>query len=218
MLRALGVIPWNTDWKGLLIHERTKVIEGVWIARTNQLFLKDRIERDRESLTCHELVHALQDKHLDLDGLLAFVPGDSDRHAARLHLVEGDAVETVRRIWIPEREMPDVVPTPEAFEPPPYLTRMLQSPYDAGPAFVRTLLDAGGNSARNAAFKNPPVSTEQVLHPEKYLAGEKPLTVLLPLLPRAGAVWEHIDTFGQLALRNALKIWMRSRGVRSSFR
>jgi hypothetical protein len=46
----------------------------------------------------------------------------------------------------------------------------------------------------NQAYRNPPVSTEQIMHPEKYLAGEQPVPVNLPdLAPALGDSWQQLD-------------------------
>ena len=52
---------------------------------------------------------------------------------------------------------------------PLILRRQLEFPYDGGLPFVTALYDQGGCDAVNAAIQTPPASTEQVLHPEKYL-------------------------------------------------
>ena len=62
----------------------------------------------------------------------------------------------------------------------------------------------GGFEAIDQAFKNPPSSTEQVLHPEKYLAGDEPHSVELPDLASAlGSTWELQDegVLGELLIR-----------------
>lgn len=220
LLRALEAIPASTDWKRLLLGQLTGVVEGLWLAKSDRLFLVRGTQTDLDALIRHELVHALQDRHFDLDGLLAFLPEESDRQVARLHLVEGDAVETVRRVGIPKRETPTPAPHPPSDPPPMYLNLTLNSPYLAGRDFVRALHDAGGNAAVDRAFAEPPESTEQVLHVDKYLAREKPVKVLLPNLPREGAVWEHVDTFGELALGNLFTLWTGfqiGRGVASGW-
>ena len=55
-------------------------------------------------------------------------------------------------------------------------------PYREGAQFVAALLDVGWWPAVNAAYLDPPVSTEQILHPEKYIQNPRddPQTVLLP--------------------------------------
>lgn len=52
----------------------------------------------------------------------------------------------------------------------------------AGLPFVQTLYDEGGFGAIDAAWQTPPRSTEQLLHLDRYRAGELPVDVSLPLL------------------------------------
>jgi len=77
---------------------------------------------------------------------------------------------------------------------PPALERYIVFPYDQCADFVQYLFDEGGWSAVNRAYENIPASTEQILHPEKYLAGEKPLALELPdLSDSLGAGWKQLD-------------------------
>ncbi|TAK10878.1 MAG: hypothetical protein EPO32_13815 [Anaerolineae bacterium] len=55
-------------------------------------------------------------------------------------------------------------------------------PYVQGLAFVQSLFDEGGWAAVNEAYSNPPVSSEHILHPETYLAGDLPIEVVDPLV------------------------------------
>ena len=71
----------------------------------------------------------------------------------------------------------------EALDSAPAVIRaQLMFPYEAGLEFVSTLYLEGGYPAVDDAFLDPPQSTEQILHPEKYLAGETPQVVTLPPL------------------------------------
>jgi len=60
------------------------------------------------------------------------------------------------------------------------------APYSEGPEFVRGLREEGGWAAVNAVYENPPASTEQVIHPEKY-PNETPTTVTVE--DRSAAEW-----------------------------
>ena len=65
----------------------------------------------------------------------------------------------------------------------------------------------------NAAFADPPGSTEQVIHPEKYLDREAPVQVRIDdgLAGRVGNGWSEAtrDTLGELILRT----WLDVHGV-----
>jgi hypothetical protein len=82
-------------------------------------------------------------------------------------------------------------------------------------SFVQGLQAAGGWQAVNDAFGKPPASTEQVLHPDKYAAGEGPVAVDLPddLAAKMGPGWSVglEDTFGEFQLR----VWLDQAGAAS---
>jgi hypothetical protein len=71
----------------------------------------------------------------------------------------------------------------------------------------------GGYKGVDEAFGSPPDSTEQILHPEKYLDRETPIAVTVPadLPSKLGAGWSNggSDTLGELQLR----IWLTQGGV-----
>ena len=50
-------------------------------------------------------------------------------------------------------------------------------PWRRGGAFALAVHAAGGREALDKAFARPPVSTAQVIHPEKFAKGEKPATI-----------------------------------------
>jgi hypothetical protein len=84
---------------------------------------------------------------------------------------------------------------------PPVLTIWFLFPYVAGQPFVDALRSAGGWDAVDAAYKDPPVSTEQIMHPEKYIERDDPTPVKLPdLKATLGTGWSVIDenTVGEL--------------------
>lgn len=78
---------------------------------------------------------------------------------------------------------------------PPAVLETVQFPYDRGYDFVSVIYQQGGWEAVNRLFADPPVSTEQVLHLDKYLAGEQPIPVTAPVLPASLATdWRAVDS------------------------
>jgi hypothetical protein len=91
---------------------------------------------------------------------------------------------------------------------PDILTQELTFPYLQGQAFVQALVTEGGYEAVDAAFLNPPVSSEQIIHPDKYLAGEQPIAVTLTdrsAVLGDGWTLAYDRTAGEYFLRN----WLR---------
>jgi hypothetical protein len=90
---------------------------------------------------------------------------------------------------------------------PLFIQEMEMFPYESGLEFVMELHDRGGWEAVDAAYADPPVSTEQILHPERYADRELPLEVALPdLVAALSDDWQEldVDVMGELVLRLAL--------------
>ena len=165
----------------------------------------------------HEFVHALQDQHYDLDALTDEAL-DSEARAAVRALAEGEA-RLVQFLYLAERDyftpeevdaiVNDSAQTDDSFldEYPPVLINNLAFPYVSGSRFVGELYRAGGFAAIDAAWANPPQSTEHILHPERYRAGDAPqIVALAPLTDTLGVGWQEIENnvMGEFFLREYL--------------
>ncbi len=139
----------------------------------------------REFIAAHELIHALQDQHFTLDREFE----NDDEALAFLCLVEGDA--TFHQYMYLEKmttsEKKDLFAYVSTLDIPvinPFLENLIDLPYDAGLEFVSAM-----NVPVDDLYGKLPLSTEQILHPEKYETYEMPVSVEVPLLPG----WEQID-------------------------
>lgn len=147
----------------------------------------------------HEFTHALQDQHFDLGN---FTQGETwDETMAREAVVEGDATLLMMNYLfsLPASEQNELMyslyatPTPTM----PYaIEQMLTFPYLQGMLFIQQLYGNDGWASVDAVYSNPPVSTEQVLHMDKYLAGEEPLEVM-PVLEIPGMEMVLNETLGE---------------------
>ena len=151
-----------------------------------------------ELVYAHEYVHALQYGTYDIGALEEAVGENSDADSALSALVEGDASFLQQRYFqqhlVSRRS--EILRTldsfPEGPEVPVAVSDSLIFPYVAGPRFVAALFRSGGWEAVDRAYAEPPQSTEQILHPDKYLTGEAPIEVLLPEVEAAlGDGWER---------------------------
>lgn len=148
-------------------------------------------------ILAHEIHHALQAQHFDVKGL-SKVEGE-DVALARLALLEGDAMVTMAAYFGADYGKPihrtiraisditqkvsldDVADRDSELGKALPLTReMLIFPYDQGMSFVSDIFRAGGFELVNRLYHTPPQSTAQVIHPEKYIAGELPASIQLP--------------------------------------
>jgi hypothetical protein len=214
VLERLGLVPAGTSLRGLAASLYGEGVAGYYDPRSKRLKVVAGAATSTRALTetviAHELTHALEDQRYGLGGE-GPSEGD-DRALARLALVEGTATEVMTRYgarWIPRGELLASA-IGSAFAPtasqPPFLEAQTVFPYVAGQRFVEDLLRrAGGRwSLVDLAYKaHPPVSTEQILHPDAYFGADKPQRVRL----RAGAVlgrgWTRAaaGTWGELQTR-----------------
>jgi len=226
--KALGLLPDDASLKDIYLELQGSQVIGYYDSTVDELFIVSRSGTlgPTERLTyAHEFTHELQDRHFDLESLgLDEAFDEGDRALAVLGLVEGDAV-SAQTTWMIEHLTPAELAQVAAESADPEMLAILARtpailletslfPYQAGAAFVSTLLAGGGYDGVNAAFDRLPESTEQILHPEKYAAGEAPIDVELSddLASRFGAGWtlDAQDTLGELQLR----VWLREGGVR----
>lgn len=151
---------------------------------------EEKFDKDGARMViAHELTHALGDQHYDLDAMMTAAQHDDDAALALSALLEGDATLAMMAVaqgdWngsqiveMPAQGLSRLVRWFGPFLPmmggttarnsPPVMYESLLFPYVNGLVFVAHLTNAGGWPSLDAAYRNPPLSTEQILHPEKY--------------------------------------------------
>ncbi len=223
-LFLLGAASADLDYEKSILELLGSQLAGFYDPREKALFWLDDLGQAGEEATLwHELVHALQDQHYDLAPRLKWSPGRGDALAAVQSLAEGDATSAMLDLMLAGdgRTALDVPVSalasgmglieamPEIADVPAILKRSVVAPYVDGVAFVHALRRLGGWAAVDAAWKDPPTTTEQVLHPEKYLAHEAAARVPQPVPPAEGPRDVLVaDVLGEQALRLALEEWL----------
>lgn len=163
-------------------------------------------------LMAHELTHALQDQNFDLTTLPLELEDNDDRAMAALSLVEGDATlvftqYATREVRLSLKDILAVATTGQKglTEAPYALQKNLMFPYLEGVRFVTRLYSEGGWEAVNKAFKDLPQSTEQIMHPDKYLKErDDPVAIVLPEFGSVGGKeWElqEDNVLGELNIK-----------------
>ena len=163
-------------------------------------------------LMVHELTHALQDQNFDLTTLPLELEDNDDRAMAALSLVEGDATlvftqYATREVRLSLKDILAVVTTGQKglTEAPYALQKNLMFPYLEGVRFVTRLYTEGGWKTVNKAFKDLPQSTEQIMHPDKYLKErDDPVAIVLPEFGSVGGKeWElqEDNVLGELNIK-----------------
>lgn len=212
VLSLLGLIRPNFDLTRFRLNQLGDPVGGIYLPSAHQVFI---IGDELTALTRHamafEAAHAaLNQQHpFQLLGATLVCELDAQHCAAIRALVKGDAMLAASQ-WLrqsasaADRERVASTTLPETLLPddaaPQYVRSELKFPYEAGLNFVQALYQRGGWAEVNRAFEQPPSSTEHILHPEKYLAREEPVTIDLPdLSPLLGGDWQLIadDVLGE---------------------
>jgi len=215
LLKALGLIPPDENLEETLTDVYSEQIAGFYDTETKNItIVKDKSAGSimDEITMAHEITHALQDQHFNLvEPPLENDDYNGDNNLAVLSLVEGDAMTTMvkyakeyvdlNKLLQEELAGADIA-SEELDNAPVYIQRSLMFPYEEGMAFVSALEESGGEPAVDNAFRNPPLSSEQIMHPHKYIQGiDQPRDV--PVLDVAGSLgegWEmtNEDCMGEL--------------------
>ena len=176
------------------------------------------LDRGERRTLAHEIVHALQDYHFDLDATFARLEDNLDAELAFIAVVEGDAVEHTDRyarsyLAAPAggglfflgavHQLPDI---------PPPIIRELYFPYTAGADAMRRALRERGVETLNGYLTEPPPATTLILHPELLDTGWEPERIPDSLLLREqigeslGPGWELklTGSIGEFHLLNYL--------------
>lgn len=218
---ALGLLPDTLDLDVLLLDLYTEQVLGYYDPSERTLFVVsgERVN-ELQPVIAHELVHALQDQHTNLDSLIAGERGN-DRQTAAHAAMEGHAMlvmftllaEQATRTTIDPAALPnpaaELAPALEAQNSdfpvfrraPPVIRETLLFPYLSGVDFVHTLWSARQPLPRYPAPLDSllPQSTEQVMNPQErfIMQRDEPVTIALAEFP-AGWRVEREDVLGQL--------------------
>lgn len=195
---ALGLMRADLDLPRLLLDLYTEQVVGYYDPDSKKLFVVAGADRETiRPVLVHELVHALQDQHTNLDSLIARERGN-DRQTAAQSAIEGHATmvmvaflaEAQARGPVDPRILPDIgqqirpaleeqnAQFPVFQRAPRVLREALLFPYAAGAAFVQKLwarpLETGFGDPYPAPLgERLPSSTEQVMHPESRFLVER---------------------------------------------
>lgn len=234
-LAQLGLLPEGTELLDELLDLLEEQAGGYYDPETDTFYVLDDIPDGTAAiLIAHELTHALDDQHFDIDGLLMAAVDDDDRSAALSAVIEGSGTLVMSRFMVEEiragRMPADLIEELQQSEAgraerlraaPAYLQRGLLAAYALGSTFLLRGEPARIGSGEmgddiDRAFGEPPHSTRQILHPGLYW-GDEPLPAVALALPdlsgELGEGWE-LATSGQLGELNlALLVDQRGAGA-----
>lgn len=209
--RLFGLLPDSLALHALLLDLYAEQVAGYYDPDSATLFGVAGADRAQLRLVlAHEMVHALQGQYLPLDSILKST-ASNDRLTAAQAILEGQATLASIEVLAPGQ---DVARSPEFWEmyrdqvreqqsampvfarAPLVVREALIFPYLDGAEFMNWWRTAGPKDTLPYGPRMP-VSTEQILHPDRYARGDAP--VPLAFSPDSGVIYE--DVLGENEIR-----------------
>jgi len=222
-MEKFGLIPKDYPLEQTLVKVLTEQIAGLYDPDSQEFFIADWTSpADERPVMSHELTHALQDQHFHIDQWTEAAKPNDDAELARDAVIEGSAMAamldyelggkgSIRDLgdFDPAMLLGDLDSSPELAKAPKILQDELLFPYLSGITFTQQVLKAkNGWPGFYVVFAKPPLSTQQIMHPDLYLQGVAPTKVELPATGGAlSSEWKKLDenNMGEFGLQEILK-------------
>lgn len=214
-LLKLGLVSKTFRLREYVVQLLREQVAGFYEPKTKEFYLAAWLPlSDQKRVIAHELVHALQDQHFNLRRFEDWPKGDSDAELAAHALVEGEATLVMIEYDFEQQGMKldmnkigaltdnmieqdagsDAKAYPVLANAPKVLKENLQFPYLYGAGFVGAVLKNRSWSALDKTYSSLPESTEQIMHPERFLVRDRPVKISIPDLGGVlGDQWKNAD-------------------------
>jgi hypothetical protein len=197
-LKKFGLVPADFDLAKTTVDLLTEQAAAFYDYDKKKLFVTDTTPSDtQEPVLAHELSHALADQNYNLGRFIRQGRKSDDGATARLAVMEGQATWLMseflaRKTGQSLKDSPALVAMmsnlsesgggqyPVFDSSPLYERTTLVFPYTKGMLFQNALFQRHGVAAFGEVFRKPPLSTQQIIHPDMYFGGIKPTQPDLP--------------------------------------
>jgi hypothetical protein len=227
LAKALGFLPPDADLRDLVLGWSAKAVAGFYTPSGGRLYVVKGASGagsgDGSAVLVHELAHALQDQHTPLITVTMGLRGNDDLAFALGAFLEGDALFTELRDEADRSGFPQ--PTGAEFADrfehdapagegvPRLLRESFLRQYPLGYSLSHELVSRGGVAALTAALDDPPLTSEELIHPERYLERSRrnPLTLFPEASDGFAPECETVATssYGELGLG----VWLGEAGL-----
>ncbi|MGA3176530.1 MAG: hypothetical protein ABSE19_04195 [Candidatus Acidiferrum sp.] len=220
---AFGLIPKGFELDGFMVELLTEQIAGLYDPKAHEFYIADWIDpEDQRTVMSHELTHALEDQHFQIEAWVKAARPNDDAEMARESVLEGSAMAAMLEYMLKEkglklRDLPDIDPsifvgdlaeTPMLKKAPPFIKDSLMFPYFSGLTFSMAVLKTDGWKGFASVFARPPASTQQILRPDLYRTGKSLVPIKLKLpdgLPGSGWTLLEENCMGEFGWKEVLK-------------
>jgi hypothetical protein len=179
VLQGLGLLDKDVDLSKAVRSLYGAAVAGFYDTETDDLVVRgEHLSPSIRTTLVHELTHALQDQHFDIDRK-DFDDRDDEAADGLQGIVEGDAVrierlyqDTLSDAERKQAEQEELV-AGAGIDPdlPPVLLQLVAFPYLVGPEFTTDVVRRAGQARLDQAFADPPTTTEALLHPDRFVSG-----------------------------------------------
>lgn len=194
--RAIGLVEGDLDLVEAITQLHSETTLAYYDPETKQIVVRGTdLDVSTRVTVVHELTHALQDQHFDLESKL-----EDDDSFAFTGLIEGDATVIEERYLqsLGKSEISDYDDSQTVFgddldlgDVPEVFLAFQGAPYALGPGLVSALLEDGGHERLDESFLEPPTSDTHLLDPTTFLRGEEPDLLETPKLEPGETRLEH---------------------------
>jgi hypothetical protein len=214
LLVKLGLITPEFDLKKVMVEFLTEQVAGFYDPEKKELYLMEgTLASPMGSIAvAHEIFHALQDQYFHIDSIIKAIHRNEDRAIAAFAVIEGEATlggfeymmdkngQSIIKLPMDfgdlVRQQTQAIPAGSALSKTPrFIRETLFFRYVAGSTFVQQALRKYQSwKDLDRLFNNLPLSTEQLMHPEKYFDEiDYPVCILPPQLEKQlQGKWEEI--------------------------
>jgi hypothetical protein len=216
-LKKFGLVPQDFDLAKNTVDLLTEQAAAFYDFHRKRMFITDWTpSATREPALVHELGHALADQNVNLEKFIKQGQKSDDGSMARLAVMEGQASWLMAE-YLARKTGQSLATSPAlldtmahsiesganefpVFESEPlYLRETLTFPYSQGLLFQNAVYERMKQKAFDEVFRKPPVSSQQILHPDTYFSGLEPARPALPQLANAHGYKRIADgTVGEL--------------------
>jgi hypothetical protein len=220
---AFGLIPRGFDLDSFMVDLLTEQVAGVYDPNGHEFYVADWMTgEDKGVVMAHELMHALEDQHFQIQAWEKAARPNDDAELARGAVLEGSATAAMIDYMLQGtgrslQNLPEIDPSllvgslddsPMLQKAPPFIRDTLMFPYFAGLTFTAAVLKPDGWKSLPGIFARPPLSTQQIMHPALYRSGKVPVEVRLPPLESSlGPGWIRLEenVLGEFGWKEVLK-------------